>query len=104
MSTLGALKSRSLLIIMGLAASGFGYRFVKQSAALPNFASIRKEERLTKTKISEALKKLPGTGQFPATMELDLPSGEKSQVQLQYSFDAKLQKTMEDLLKSYAPD
>jgi penicillin-binding protein A len=59
---------------------------------------------LTKDKVKAALEYKATFYEFPSEIEMNLKGHEKVKVRVNYSFDSKLQKSMEALFKSYTPD
>ncbi len=59
---------------------------------------------ITKDRLADAMGPFTKTYEFPDELEMDLGKAQRARLKVQYTFDAKLQKTMEALFKSYSPD
>ncbi len=66
--------------------------------------STKKKNKLTKNEIAEVLKGPASFYQFPSQVEIPGEGNEKTRAKIQYAFDPKLQKVMENLFHSYGPD
>lgn len=98
---MGALFILTPLIVFGMAR--------RQPELIPpllskNRGSEAPLKELTKDKVAAALEHKTSFYEFPSEMELSLKDHDKVKVRIHYSFDPKLQKSMEALFKSYTPD
>jgi cell division protein FtsI/penicillin-binding protein 2 len=59
---------------------------------------------LTKDKLAQVFGSSASFYEFPSEVDLSLDGTKKIHAKIQYSFDAKLQKAMENLIQSYSPD
>ena len=98
---IGALFILTPLIVFGMAR----HQPELISPLLPkSLAPEEPTKSLTKDKVAAALEHKTSFYEFPSEMELSLKEQEKIKVKIHYSFDSKLQKSMEALFKSYTPD
>ncbi len=98
-----ALKMGAFFISVGV-LSGVAYWSAVRGGIIPSFMSLPKPS-LTKENLAQALGDTSSFFKLPS--EMDLPMGESSEkvrAVIQYSFDAKLQESMEALFRNYAPD
>ncbi|MGK5081964.1 penicillin-binding transpeptidase domain-containing protein [Bdellovibrionota bacterium FG-1] len=72
----------------------------------PAFGNVfgPKQSVVTKENLSQALGETKALFEFPSDLEISINEKEKFHAIIQYSFDAKLQESMEQLFKSYSPD
>ena len=98
MKKLRALWVGALVICLTWVTVNVTQRILKSSPPKLNSGGV-----LSKERVAEALRSSASVNSFPD--ELDLEVGrQKKRVRIQYSFENKLQKVMEDLIHSYGPD
>jgi peptidoglycan glycosyltransferase len=99
----------ALFIFASVAGAGTFYRVKHGSfdggGALPGFGKAKNV--VTKENLAQALGDTNSFFKFPS--EMDVPMGDKDSKEklhavVQYTFDPKLQESMEALMKSYSPD
>lgn len=82
-----------------------GIQLVKSGHLMaPPSLSLHHPFQLTKDQVAEAIGDSASAFQFPLALDFNLGGVQKTPAQVQYSFDAKLQKNMEALFESYMPD
>jgi penicillin-binding protein A len=101
MKNLRALKVGALFVFVGSLSVGVTSRFMSaaRSAPLPFSRPV-----LTKDKIAELLSSSALSYQFPTELDLSLDGREPVHTKVNYTFDAQLQKVMQNLFESYSPD
>ena len=59
---------------------------------------------LTKEKVAEAVEKSASSYQFPDEIDVNVEDNQKVRIKVEYSFDQRLQKSMQKLFETYSPD
>jgi cell division protein FtsI/penicillin-binding protein 2 len=102
MKKFGALRAGALLVgvvfvfsIFALGVNLFGF----------HPSSIQKGKlAITKDLLADTIGPFAKFYEFPEELDFDLGSSERARLKVQYTLDAKLQRTMGSLFKSYSPD
>ncbi len=98
---------RTLFIFLSLATLVFAWRALKLPLSiLVSHLVSKKKAVLTKNDVADALKHSASFYRFPTEIELSSNGKQKNKIQgkVNYSFDVKLQRSMESFFQSYGPD
>ena len=100
------MKSRALTVGALLIASFFVYgAFSRGSGHFDLSLGVApKKASITKDRLAETIGPFAKFHELPEELDFDLGRHEPSRLKVQYTLDAKLQKTMEALFRSYSPD
>lgn len=101
MKALGA-RSRWALFIFGGSVLSLALAAAFRSPVISE--KLKKEPGITKEKLAHAIEGAGSFHHFPSEMDLPLERDKNVRAVIQYSFDPKLQESMEALFRSYGPD
>jgi cell division protein FtsI/penicillin-binding protein 2 len=97
-----ALQVGALFVLLGIGSLGVTYKMKKSQSS--SSSSLGKGNVLTKGEVAEVLLNPASFYQFPSEADFSLSDRAKIRTKIQYTFDLKLQKVMENLFQSYGPD
>ena len=94
-----ALQAGALGAILGVVVIGLGVVHW-----ISDRMKVSQKANLTKGEVATALENSTALGQYPTEIEVSVGGRKKVNTRVEYTFDTRLQSTMEKLFESYQPD